>query len=231
MSVNITTLEPGNNATIHKDIIDDSVKLTFGAPSVKFTPKAEAISVSSTSDPKVSINTSGTGLNRNMDFAFEIPKGTAAGFGDTIDVDYETLGSNDTGYFRAKFLNNDNAHRNLKFEVGLPRGAQGPSGDAGKGVTNFTLSAAGELTAHYSDGSSQTIGNIKGPKGNDGTNGTNGTNGTSSIVDNSTIFNIGNVTTSGSTPTVSLRSSTNSSTNVTTIYFDFNFPSTSIVVN
>ena len=239
-------VEPGANPTSTKVIDPTTGALTvkLGLPSVKPYATAEATQIDPIGDEDadglVSVNVRDISkLEKSFDFAFQIPKGQAAGISDVVGATIEALDPTATPTVSVE-ATGTSLNRQFDFHFGIPRGATGANGvglvgprgsdgadgqrgatgatgakgDAGKdgrGISSITLNSDYTLRINYTDGTTTTTSSIRGESG---------------VTADATSFRIGNVTT-GSAFAVQLRVVNN------ICYFDFTFPQNaySVLIN
>ena len=230
-------VEPGANPTSTKVIDPTTGALTvkLGLPSVKPYATAEATQIDPIGDEDadglVSVNVRDISkLEKSFDFAFQIPKGQAAGISNVVDATIEALGPLETPFVDVE-ATGTSLNRQFNFHFGIPRGQQGPAGTGktgergsdgkdgdrgltgaqgnpgtpganGIGISNMAVNSNYHLIVTYTDGSTSDLGNIRGATG---------------VTAGATSFEIGNVTT-GTNFDVDLRVENN------ICYFDFTLP-------
>lgn len=240
-------VEPGANPTSTKVIDPTTGALTvkLGLPSVKPYATAEATQIDPIGDEDadglVSVNVRDISkLEKSFDFAFQIPKGQAAGISDVVGATIEALDPLATPTVSVE-ATGTSLNRQFDFHFGIPKGAtgatgatgptgprgsdgaagqrgatgatgaQGVAGANGRGISSITLNSDYTLRINYTDGTTTTTSSIRGESG---------------VTADATSFRIGNVTT-GSAFAVQLRVVNN------ICYFDFTFPQNaySVLIN
>lgn len=231
-------VEPGANPTSTKVIDPTTGALTvkLGLPSVKPYATAEATQIDPIGDEDadglVSVNVRDISkLEKSFDFAFQIPKGQAAGISSTVGATIEALEPTATPTVNVE-ATGTSLERQFDFHFGIPKGAtgatgatgpigprgsdgadgqrgatgatgaQGVAGADGIGISNMVVDSNYHLIVTYTDGSTSDLGNIRGDTG---------------VTAGATSFAIGTVTT-GASFGVQLRVVNN------TCYFDFTLP-------